>query len=123
VLALPFVVLNVTAVLYTLDRSLERAARSLGAGPVRTFARVMLPLLWPGIASGAIFAFLVSFDEVVIAMFVSGSHPTLPKLMFDGIRYELNPVVAAVSSQLVVLAIVALLGSAWLRRRAHEPGG
>jgi len=123
VLALPFVVLNVTAVLYKLDRSLERAARVLGAGPVRTFTRVMLPLLWPGIASGAIFAFLTSFDEVVIAMFVSGSHPTLPKLMFDGIRYELNPVVAAVSSQLVILAGVLLLGSAWLRRRADRAGG
>ncbi|HEV8533510.1 MAG TPA: ABC transporter permease [Methylomirabilota bacterium] len=120
VLALPFVVLNVTAVLYKLDRSLERAARSLGAGPLRTFAQVMLPLLWPGIASGAIFAFLTSFDEIVIAMFVSGSNPTLPKLMFDGIRYELNPVVAAVSSQLIIVTALALLGSAWLRRRTDQ---
>jgi putative spermidine/putrescine transport system permease protein len=118
VLALPFVVLNVSAVLYKLDRSLERAARSLGAGPLRTFTTVMLPLLWPGIASGAIFAFLISFDEIVVAMFLSGSNPTLPKLMFDGIRYELNPVVAAVSSQLIVVTTLALLASAWLRRRA-----
>ena len=120
VLALPFVVLNISAVLYKLDRSLERAARSLGAGPVRTFVTVMLPLLWPGIASGAIFAFLISFDEIVVAMFVSGSNPTLPKLMFDGIRYELNPVVAAVSSQLVVVTALALLVSAWLRRRTER---
>jgi len=123
VLALPFVVLNVTAVLYKLDRSLERAARSLGAGPLRTFTQVMLPLLWPGIASGAIFAFLTSFDEIVIAMFVSGSNPTLPKLMFDGIRYELNPVVAAVSSQLIIVTSLALLGSAWLRRRTERTSG
>lgn len=123
VLALPFVVLNVTAVLYKLDRSLERAARILGAGPIRTFTQVMLPLLWPGIASGAIFAFLISFDEIVIAMFISGSHPTLPKLMFDGIRYELNPVVAAVSSQLILVTSLALLGSAWLRRQTERRGG
>jgi putative spermidine/putrescine transport system permease protein len=123
VLALPFVVLNVTAVLYKLDRSLERAARSLGAGPLRTFTQVMLPLLWPGIASGAIFAFLISFDEIVIAMFISGSHPTLPKLMFDGIRYELNPVVAAVSSQLIIVTALALLSSAWLRRQTERTSG
>jgi len=123
VLALPFVVLNVSAVLYKLDRSLDRAARSLGAGPLRTFTTVMLPLLWPGIATGAIFAFLISFDEIVIAMFVSGSNPTLPKLMFDGIRYELNPVVAAVSSQLLVVTTLALLASAWLRRRTERITG
>jgi putative spermidine/putrescine transport system permease protein len=123
VLALPFVVLNVTAVLYKLDRSLERAARSLGAGPLRTFRQVMLPLLWPGIASGAIFAFLISFDEIVIAMFISGSNPTLPKLMFDGIRYELNPVVAAVSSQLIIVTALALLASAWLRRQTDHTSG
>ena len=123
VLALPFVVLNVSAVLYKLDRSLERAARSLGAGPLRTFATVMLPLLWPGIASGAIFAFLISFDEIVVAMFVSGSNPTLPKLMFDGIRYELNPVVAAVASQLIAVTTLALLASAWLRRRTERMTG
>jgi putative spermidine/putrescine transport system permease protein len=123
VLALPFVVLNVTAVLYKLDRSLERVARSLGAGPLRTFTQVMLPLLWPGIASGAIFAFLISFDEIVIAMFISGSHPTLPKLMFDGIRYELNPVVAAVSSQLIIVTALALLSSAWLRRQTDRTSG
>jgi putative spermidine/putrescine transport system permease protein len=121
VLALPFVVLNVSAVLLKLDRSLERAARVLGAGPLRAFVRVMLPLLAPGIGSGAIFAFLASFDEIVIAMFVSGADPTLPKLMFDGIRYELNPVVAAVSSQLIVVTALALGGSAWIRRRA-APG-
>jgi ABC-type spermidine/putrescine transport system permease subunit II len=120
VLALPFVVLNVSAVLYKLDRSLERAARSLGAGPLRTFTAVMLPLLWPGIASGAVFAFLISFDEIVIAMFVSGSNPTLPKLMFDGIRYELNPVVAAVSTQLIAVTTAGLLISAWLRRRTDR---
>ncbi len=120
VLALPFVVLNVTAVLVKLDRSLERAARILGAGPLRAFFRVVLPVIAPGIASGAIFAFLVSFDEIVIAMFISGSDPTLPKLMFDGIRYEMNPVVAAVSSQLIAITVLALAGSAWVQRLAEQ---
>lgn len=122
VLALPFVVLNVSAVMVKLDRALERAARILGAGPVRAFVRVMLPLLAPGIASGAIFAFLTSFDEIVIAMFISGADPTLPKLMFDGIRYELNPVVAAVSTQLIVVTSLALLCSGWLARRTERLG-
>lgn len=122
-LALPFVVLNVTAVLLKLDRSLDRAARIHGAGPFYAFRRVTLPLIWPGMAAGAILAFLTSFDEIVIAMFVSGGDPTLPKLMFDGIRYELNPVVAAVSSQLILVTSLALLCSAWLRRRAERFGG
>lgn len=123
VLALPFVVLNVTAVLYKLDRSVERAARIHGASPLSAFRLVTLPLIWPGIASGAIFAFLSSFDEIVIAMFISGADPTLPKLMFDGIRYEMNPVVAAVSTQLIVISSLALLGFAWLRRRADRLRG
>ena len=122
-LGLPFVVLNVSAVLLKLDRSLDRAARIHGARPFYAFRQVTLPLIWPGMATGAILAFLTSFDEIVIAMFVSGGDPTLPKLMFDGIRYELNPVVAAVSSQLIVITSLALLCSAWLRRRADRFGG
>ena len=122
-LAMPFVVLNVSAVLLKLDRALDRAARIHGAGPLYAFRRVTLPLIWPGMATGAILAFLTSFDEIVIAMFVSGGDPTLPKLMFDGIRYELNPVVAAVSSQLILITSLALLCSAWLRRRAERLGG
>jgi len=122
-LGLPFVVLNVSAVLLKLDRSLDRAARIHGARPFYAFRQVTLPLIWPGMAAGAILAFLTSFDEIVIAMFVSGGDPTLPKLMFDGIRYELNPVVAAVSSQLILITSLALLCSAWLRRRAERFGG
>jgi putative spermidine/putrescine transport system permease protein len=122
-LGLPFVVLNVSAVLLKLDRSLDRAARIHGARALYAFRQVTLPLIWPGMAAGAILAFLTSFDEIVIAMFVSGGDPTLPKLMFDGIRYELNPVVAAVSSQLILITSLALLCSAWLRRRAERFGG
>jgi putative spermidine/putrescine transport system permease protein len=120
VLALPFVLLNVSAVLYKVDVNLERAARVSGAGPVRAFVFVVLPLIWPGIATGSIFAFLTSFDEIVIAMFVAGSAPTLPKVMFEGIQFELNPVVAAVSTQLIVLSTAALLTATWLRRRVSQ---
>ena len=122
VLALPFVLLNVSAVLYKLDLNLERAARISGAGPLRAFAYVVLPLIWPGIACAAIFAFLTSFDEIVIAMFITGTAPTLPKVMFDGIQFELNPVVAAVSTQLIVVSSAALLCAAWLRRQAERLG-
>ena len=122
VLALPFVLLNVGAVLYTLDANLERAARASGAGPVRAFLFVVLPMIWPGIAAGSIFAFLTSFDEIVVAMFITGSSPTLPKVMFDGIQFELNPLVAAVSTQLILVSSVALLSALWLRRRAERLG-
>ena len=81
----------------------------------------MLPVIWPGIASGSIFAFLTSFDEIVIAMFVAGSSPTLPKVMFEGIQFELNPVVAAVSTQLILVSSGALLTATWLRRRTARP--
>jgi ABC-type spermidine/putrescine transport system permease subunit II len=120
VLALPFVLLNVTAVLYKVDVNLERAARISGAGPVRAFVLIILPMIWPGIASGSIFAFLTSFDEIVIAMFIAGSAPTLPKVMFEGIQFELNPVVAAVSTQLIVLSTAALLAATWLRQRVSQ---
>lgn len=120
VLALPFVVLNVSAVLYKLDVNLERAARISGAGPLRAFLFVVLPLIWPGMATGSIFAFLTSFDEIVIAMFIAGSSPTLPKVMFEGIQFELNPVVAAVSTQLILVSSAALLAAAWLRRRTSQ---
>jgi len=120
VLALPFVLLNVGAALYKLDPSLERAARISGAGPVRAFLFVVLPVIWSGIASGSIFAFLTSFDEIVIAMFVAGSSPTLPKVMFEGIQFELNPIVAAVSTQLILVSTVALLTVEWLRRRIAQ---
>ena len=122
VLALPFVLLNVSAVLYKLDVNLERAARASGAGPVRAFVFVVLPTIWPGIAAGSIFAFLTSFDEIVVAMFITGSSPTLPKVMFDGIQFELNPLVAAVSTQLILVSSAALLSALWLRRRAERLG-
>ena len=109
VLALPFVVVNVTATLQGFDVTLERAALSLGANRLVTFFRVVLPLSWPGIFSGALFAFITSFDEVVVAIFLSGAKPTLPKQMWDGIRVAINPTISAVASLLIVFSVVLLL--------------
>jgi len=109
VLALPFVVVNVTATLQGFDITLERAAISLGANRLVTFMKVTFPLIWPGIVSGSLFAFITSFDEVVVAIFLAGSKPTLPKQMWDGIRISINPTISAVASLMIVFSILLLL--------------
>lgn len=119
VLTTPFVILNVSAAVAALPRALEEAAMSLGAGPAATLAQVTIPLIWRGIAAGAVFAFLVSFDEVVIAMFLSGTQAvTLPKRMLDGIFYEMTPILAAISVMLVLMNVaLAVLGLVLARPR------
>jgi putative spermidine/putrescine transport system permease protein len=110
VLTLPFVILNVSTALGAVPRSLEEAASSLGATPFGSFFVVTMPLIWRGVAAGAVFAFLVSFDEVVIAMFLSGTQAvTLPKRMLDGVFYEMTPMLAAVSA-LMIIGNVLLMG-------------
>ena len=121
VLALPFVVVVVTATLRGFDETLELAAQNLGAGRWQTFRLVTLPLIRPGVVAGALLAFITSFDEVVVAIFVSGSRqPTLPKQMWDGIRTEIDPTVAAVSSLLIVVTTIVLAAATLARRRAGE---
>jgi putative spermidine/putrescine transport system permease protein len=108
VLALPFVVINVSAVLAKLDPRMVQAARSLGARPLAAFRLVTLPNLLPGVAAGALFAFLTSFDDFVVALFLAGvGAVTLPVQMWSGIRFEISPVVAAAST--VLLATSCLL--------------
>ncbi len=108
VLATPFVVLTVTASLQVFDRSLELASMSLGGTPLYTFARVTLPLIRPGILSGAVFAFVTSFDELIIALFVSGTTSvTLPRRMWDGVRVELDPTIAAVAAVLITASALS----------------
>lgn len=105
ILALPFVVINVSAVLQKVDWRIAEAARSLGATPARALFHVTLPAIMPGILAGAVFAFLTSFDEIVVALFLSGSNAiTLPVQMWTGIRFEINPTVAAVSVVLIVVS-------------------
>ncbi len=125
VLALPFVVVNVTATLQGFDITLERAAISLGANRLVTFMKVTFPLIWPGIVSGSLFAFITSFDEVVVAIFLAGSKPTLPKQMWDGIRISINPTISAVASLMIVFSILLLLFLSFqiLTRRSQKMKG
>lgn len=119
-LAAPLVVIIVSSTLKGDDRSLERAAMSLGATPWRTFVHVTLPLVQQGVWSAAIIAFITSFDEVVIAIFITGSSAiTLPRQMWDGVRTEIDPTIAAVSSLLVGMSIV-VLGLVFLMARWVE---
>jgi putative spermidine/putrescine transport system permease protein len=110
VLALPLVVVVVLGALKRVDEGPERAARSLGAHPVIAFSRITLPMIRPSILSGAFFAFLASFDDVVMALFLSGtSATTLPKRMWDGIVLEIDPTTAAVSTLLICLSVFLLV--------------
>jgi putative spermidine/putrescine transport system permease protein len=121
VLAIPLVTLSVLTVLQGIDRSLELCARTLGAGPVRAFLTVTLPLMLPGVLTGAVFAFITSFDELVIAMFLTGTRTvTLPKKMWDGIRYEINPTVSAVSTLIVIFTSALVLTAGFISRRLAE---
>lgn len=120
-LALPFVVVNVTATLQGFDITLERAALSLGASRFTTFMKVTFPLIRPGVITGALFAFITSFDEVVVAIFITGSRAvTLPRQMWDGIRISINPTISAVASLLIVFSIFLLLSTEMLRRYSKK---
>lgn len=123
-LGIPFVIITVTATLVGFDRSLTRAAASMGAGPVRTFFKVQMPLIIPGVISGALFAFITSFDEVVVVMFVgSAKNKTLPWQMFTGLREQISPTILAVATILVVLSVMLLVTLELLRRRSERLRG
>jgi putative spermidine/putrescine transport system permease protein len=118
VLAVPVAFLVITATLKGFDRNLERAAMSSGAGPLRTFFYVTLPVLRPGMLVGALFAFLSSFNEAVVVIFIGGREAaTLPKKMYESIRLESDPVIAVVSTLLVSAVVLGVLVSAFMRRR------
>ncbi len=119
-LGTPFVVITVTATLMGFDQQYVRASYSLGARPLRTFRKVILPLTFPGIITGALFAFVTSFDEVVVVIFLGGEEQvTLPRLMWSGIRQEISLTILAVATIMVLLSIVILICVELLRRR-HE---
>jgi putative spermidine/putrescine transport system permease protein len=121
-LASPFVVVTVGASLSGFDRSLMRAAAVLGAGPIKAFFRVMLPLILPGVLSGAAFAFVTSFDEVVVAQFLTGAnHRTLPLEMFIGLREQLSPAITAAATLMMTLSVLLLLVANILARRGRKP--
>ena len=117
-LGAPFVLTTVLATLQNFNNNLIRASLSLGAGPLTTFFRVTLPIIAPGVISGALFAFATSFDEVVVTLFIAGpSQVTLPRQMFTGIRENINPTIAAVATLLIIFTTTLMLGLEWLRGR------
>jgi putative spermidine/putrescine transport system permease protein len=124
VLAAPFVVITVTATLIGFDHSLSRAGASLGASPTTVFFKVILPLILPGMISGALFAFGTSFDEVVVVLFVaSPEQRTLPKVMFAGIREMISPTITAAATVLILVSIAMLTSVELLRRRSERLRG
>lgn len=123
-LGTPFVIITVTATMVGFDRSLTRAAASLGADPVTTFFKVQMPLIIPGVVSGALFAFITSFDEVVVVLFLgSAGQKTLPWQMFTGLREQISPTILAVATIMVALSIVLLTVLELLRRRSERLRG
>ena len=124
VLGVPFVIITVTATLVGFDKSLTRAAANMGAGPVRTFFKIQMPLILPGVISGGLFAFITSFDEVVVVLFVSSAgQKTLPWQMFTGLREQISPTILAVATILIAMSIILLTTLEFLRRRSERLRG
>ena len=123
-LGIPFVIITVTATLIGFDQSLARAAASLGASPSRTFFKIVLPLILPGVVSGALFAFVTSFDEVVAVLFIAGpEQQTIPRQMWNGIREAISPAILSVATILVIISIALLATVELLRRRSERIRG
>ncbi|UCE07030.1 MAG: ABC transporter permease [bacterium] len=121
ILAIPIVLVTVSASLHGFDQTLELAAMSLGANRLKTFFKITFPLIRPGIVSGALFAFITSFDEVVLAIFVATYRSiTLPKHMWAAMRQEIDPTIAAVSSLLVTGSIIIILIVGIVQRRGKH---
>ena len=124
VLGIPFVIITVTATLVGFDRSLTRAAANMGADPVTTFFRVQMPLILPGVISGGLFAFIPSFDEVVVVLFIGSAElQTLPWQMFTGLREQISPTILAAATILVGISILLLSTVELLRRRSERLRG
>ena len=124
VLGTPFVIITVTATLVGFDQSLSRAAANMGANPVTTFFKIQMPLILPGVISGGLFAFITSFDEVVVVLQMADvKQRTIPRQMFSGIREQISPTILAVATILVILSIMMLTVVELLRRRSERMRG
>lgn len=118
--AIPYVVVVVVANLRNLNPTYERAARSLGAGPLDTFRTIIVPLVLPALIVASFFAFLTSFDDVVYVLFVGiGRITTLPMRMWEGIRQDINPTIAAVATLQVMFAAIVIIAGALVERRKN----
>ncbi len=124
ILGIPFVIITVTATLVGFDQSLVQAAYSMGASPLRAFFKVQMPLILPGVISGALFAFVTSFDEVVVVIALgSVEQRTIPRQMFSGIREQISPTILAVATILVIISIALLATLELIRRRGERLRG
>ena len=124
ILGTPFVVITVTATLSGFDHSVTRAAASLGSTPINTFMKITLPLILPGVISGGLFAFVTSFDEVVVVLFLAGlENTTIPIQMWIGLREQLSPTILAVATCLIVLSVLVLVSAELIRRRSERLRG
>ena len=123
-LGTPFVVITVTATLFGFDTTLMRASANLGATPVQTFFRVVVPMILPGVISGGLFAFVISFDEVVCVIFLAGfEQRTIPRQMWAGIREQISPTILAVATLLIVFSVCMMIVLELLRRRNERMRG
>ena len=123
-LGTPFVVITVTATLFGFDTTLMRASANLGATPVQTFFRVVVPMILPGVISGGLFAFVISFDEVVCVIFLAGfEQRTIPRQMWAGIREQISPTILAVATLLIVFSVCMMIVLELLRRRNERLRG
>ncbi|MDO9525524.1 MAG: ABC transporter permease [Gemmobacter sp.] len=119
IIAMPFVVFTIAAAMSNVDPALEDAAMSCGATRFQAFRYVTLPLIMPNVLAGGLFAFIISFDEPVIAFFLAGIRDkTLPRMMFDNIEQDLTPVIPAIAVLLTLLSVAVLIAAALLRRWA-----
>ncbi|HCN71267.1 MAG: polyamine ABC transporter permease [Pusillimonas sp.] len=117
-LGVPFVIITVTATLSQFDQTLYRAGLSMGASPFKVFCTIIVPLIRPGVISGALFAFGISFDEVIVVLFLAGPDQiTIPRQMFSGLREQINPTILAVATLLIVFSVALLATLEVLRRR------
>ena len=124
VLGTPFVIITVTATLMSFDHSITRAASSLGSSPWNTFFNIILPLITPGVISGALFAFVTSFDEVVVVLFLAGpGQTTVPIQMWTGLREQLSPTILSVATCLIIGSVIILVLMELLRRRSERLRG
>jgi putative spermidine/putrescine transport system permease protein len=120
VIVTPFIILNTSSVLRGFDRNLERAAAILGANRVTTFMKVVLPLIKPGVLAGALLSFIISFDDLVISMFICGNKRTLPVRIWEDIRLELTPSLAAISSIIIIVSMVVLFSATLLQKKEKK---
>jgi len=124
VLGVPFVVINVLTSLNAYDQNLTKASYSLGANEISTFFNITFPIIRPGIISGGLFAFITSFDEIVIILFLANPEQrTIPKQMFSGLREQISPTILAASTLLLLLSIILLVGVQYAERRKEKIRG